>query len=357
MIIDVIDDMAQFDRLQSNWNTVYAADNNAQVFLSWPWLRAYLTVTPYTWFVLALRSDESSSHVAFLPLARNVVRRASIPIERALHMGGNPLADFTGLLCMPECESVATTMFAEHVQDRLVWDKFHASDVYDARFQASLQQFPADRFSTTNTDKVPCPYIVLPSTWEEYCSSYLGATTRQLIRRRMRQVESLPQYRVSDAHVDNLDQHIETLLWLNHLRWGQDLATFRRTFTGFFRACFSTGCLWLRVIWDGETPVAALAAFVDVIKGTFSYYMGGFNPKYQKISPGKAMTGHCIRYAIENGFTTFDFLRGGEEYKRSFGSRERIGESVVISRRNFRNALVSATRLMLKGRRREKTAR
>src|ERR1700694_283107 len=171
MIIDVIDDIAQFDQLRPNWDAVYGADVNGPVLFSWPWLRASLTVTPNRWFVLTLRPDAASSNVAFLPLASSVVRRLGIAIERGLHMGGNPLADFTGMLCLPECEELALTSFSGHVQDRLVWDRFCLSDVYDPRLQAFLQLFPSRRFTMTNPEKMPCPYIPLPLTWEEYLSA------------------------------------------------------------------------------------------------------------------------------------------------------------------------------------------
>jgi tetratricopeptide (TPR) repeat protein len=46
---------------------------------------------------------------------------------------------------------------------------------------------------------------------------------------------------------------------------------------------------------------------------------------------------HSIRYAIENGFTEYDFLRGNETYKYSFGVKERSIRHIVIGTKNGRN--------------------
>jgi len=53
---------------------------------------------------------------------------------------------------------------------------------------------------------------------------------------------------------------------------------------------------------------------------TFRYItkFTGFDDKFAKLSPGKVMVGYSIRYAIENGFQVYDFLRESERYKSSF---------------------------------------
>jgi hypothetical protein len=46
MHIETIDDPAGLTRVEDAWNAVYDADPDAQVFLSWKWLSAWLTL-PY----------------------------------------------------------------------------------------------------------------------------------------------------------------------------------------------------------------------------------------------------------------------------------------------------------------------
>jgi CelD/BcsL family acetyltransferase involved in cellulose biosynthesis len=53
------------------------------------------------------------------------------------------------------------------------------------------------------------------------------------------------------------------------------------------------------------------------------YYLGGFDPKWARLSPGTALVGSAIAYAASEGCTEFDFLRGQEGYKYGWGATER----------------------------------
>ena len=99
MQITRIDDIHQFDKLKTAWDTVYSADPHAHIFASWAWLRSFFEVTPYHWSVLALRPNNVSLCVAFFPFA--IQEHKSI-IARVLHVGGSPVADHTGFVFLPE---------------------------------------------------------------------------------------------------------------------------------------------------------------------------------------------------------------------------------------------------------------
>jgi CelD/BcsL family acetyltransferase involved in cellulose biosynthesis len=106
-----------------------------------------------------------------------------------------------------------------------------------------------------------------------------------------------------------------------------------------FRRCFESGFLWLAIMWAGAVPIAGLGAFVDRHGKTFSYWIGGYNDDFSKLSPGTVMVGHSVRHAIEEGFQVYDFLRGDESYKFSFGAVERANANCMITRRSLRLAL------------------
>ena len=53
--------------------------------------------------------------------------------------------------------------------------------------------------------------------------------------------------------------------------------------------------------------------------------------------PGVILHAFSIRHAIERGFAEYDFLRGNESYKYSFGCAERRIRCTVLETRNGRN--------------------
>ena len=70
MHIDIIDTLPSLARLESNWNAVYDADDEAHVFLSWQWLSGWLACIQGPWFILAARDGDTPDqpYVAFFPL-------------------------------------------------------------------------------------------------------------------------------------------------------------------------------------------------------------------------------------------------------------------------------------------------
>jgi tetratricopeptide (TPR) repeat protein len=90
-------------------------------------------------------------------------------------------------------------------------------------------------------------------------------------------------------------------------------------------------------MWKGDTPLGAQATFIDPLKKSLRCYMGGRDETFGKPSPGIVLHAHSIKYAIENGFTTYDFMRGDEAYKYSFGAEEAQIRCIVISTKDGRN--------------------
>jgi CelD/BcsL family acetyltransferase involved in cellulose biosynthesis len=53
------------------------------------------------------------------------------------------------------------------------------------------------------------------------------------------------------------------------------------------------------------------------------YYLSGFDPALERLSPGTLIVGHAIEEAAREGSREFDFLRGREAYKYRWGARDR----------------------------------
>lgn len=334
MEISRICDMDQFNKLKAAWDAAYSADAQTQIFVSWAWLRGWFEATPNNWFVLAIRPDSWSHYVAFFPLAMH---------SRQLFMGGNPLADYAGFVCSPKYEEEAIAAFAAYIQQELKWDSFHMNDVLDARLQVFLKRFSSKKFNVQQAGITPCPHIRLPRNWDQYLQDFLGRKTRRDLRRSLRKIEGSSEYRLTHVGADNLESQIETLLAHWHSRWRLP-EYFQNGYRKIFRRCFEDNYLWLSILWDGTTPIGALAGFLDRQKETFTACITTCDAKYTQLRAGKAIYAYSIQYAIENGYTIYDFTRGKEDYKYSFGARDRFNTNVVIVRRDPISAAKRAAR-------------
>jgi tetratricopeptide (TPR) repeat protein len=72
-------------------------------------------------------------------------------------------------------------------------------------------------------------------------------------------------------------------------------------------------------------------------KRTFSFYMTGRDETFEGPPAGVLLHAYSIRHAIERGFVEYDFLRGNEPYKYSFGCKERQIYSIVLETRSGKN--------------------
>ena len=351
MRVDIIDSIKGLTGLRANWDAVYDADPEAQYFSSWTWLSKWLAAINAPLSILAARPNaESSDYVAFFPLWLKTKERKSGGFYNDFNIGGLYLADYTGVLCMPEFEEQAMPAFASRIK-QLNWAHLRleylcASDRRIALFMKELAEgeLAITELNPVDENKVPltiCPVARLPGDWDEYLDRKLSANTRQKIRRLLRQIDKSDAFRITHVEKDTLDRDLEILFRFWTARWGSlkgdRLSGILDNNRMMLRHSFEAGALYLPVLWQGERPIGALATLVDARKRSFLFYMAGRDQTYDGPQPGLALHAHSIRHAIRNGFVTYDFLRGTEPYKYSFGVEERRIRSILVATKDEQN--------------------
>lgn len=74
-------------------------------------------------------------------------------------------------------------------------------------------------------------------------------------------------------------------------------------------------------------------------------FQSGFDVRWSRFGVGTLLIAHAIREAIQEGASEFDFLRGGEAYKRrQWAAVDRRDVSLVTWRRNLRVGVTIAVR-------------
>lgn len=349
MQVDVIDSLDAMAGLRDNWNAVYDADPTAQLFLSWDWLSGWFPQLQGPWLVLAARDDRAPGgrYQAFLPL-RIETRLSEGGVYRSeLKMAGNHVADYTGLISTPVAEARAIAAFAQTIRQmrwvRLQLDNFASGR---RRLDLLLAHFGKGSFVPTQIDRVGktdgididiCPYIDLPGDWETYLAT-LSANTRQKIRRMLRATEAADgDLRVTHASPQTVERDVDLLLKFWDIKWrprkGPLTDGLVRSNRSMLLDSFRRGLLFLPVLWSGARPVAALAILVDPRKRSYLFYMSGRDETFDGPPPGVILHGSSIRHAIASGIVRYDFLRGDERYKYSFGVKEARIAYVTITPR------------------------
>jgi CelD/BcsL family acetyltransferase involved in cellulose biosynthesis len=334
MHIEIVESRDEFDALEARWTEVYLGDAQAHLFTSWSWLRICREMTPYgRWFVLTGRNRSGGEIVGFLPLAIVETDWHRYGKIRHLHMGGKPISDYTGMVCVPGAEHSFLTACATYLQHRLTWDCLHLHDLMDSRITDFIEAFGGKSARRVAYRRVDCPYITLEGDWDAYLKNSLSKEPRRTLRKKLRRFQTLAGIRLTEPNTTDIEVQVEALLRLWQARHGKSDGSLMRN-RHLLKAAFARNHLWLRVAWMADRPVCGLAAFVDPLKRAFYCFMTAFDPAFEKHSPGLVLYGLAIRDAIERGYRHFDLLRGAPDYKLTrLGAMLRQAESVDLQYR------------------------
>lgn len=353
MQIDVITRPEELKNLRENWDDLYARDPDAHFFVSWTFLSTYLRRFEGTWFILAARTGPAgSAYVALLPLRlRTRMKKKTGEVYHEINMGGNHAADYTGIVCAPESANRAIAAFAKHLKT-MHWVSLHLENLRMSgrRVRCLMEHLSDSRLTMRkmkrvnqkdNVDNCICPEIELPDSWERYLEGNLSSNTRQKMRRYLRKLESSSEFRITYADASTIQRDIDILLDLWRIKWterkGNLVPGLVKSNRLLFRDAFESGSLFLPVLWHHDRPLSALAIFVDPVKKSMLFHMVGRDETADMLPSGLVLHGHCIRRAIEQGFRTYDFLRGNEPYKYSFGVRETVLNCTLVRTKTGRN--------------------
>lgn len=348
MRIDIIDSYETLLRLKANWDHVYDQDPEANFFLSWTWLSEWLRDDTSQWYVLAAALDSESTYVAFFPLRLRTRMRPSGGFYNIIGLAGRGLSDYTGVITIPAFEAEAIDAFSRYLK-KSSWSVLSLEFVRTtpSRLQRLLRHFPPKSFGMTETqtmnardsiDNSICPLVELPDSWDDYLAT-LGSNTRRNLRRFLRKVEEDDEFRITTANADTIDADLDHMLRLWSVKWtgrkGDRVPRLVRANRRMFKTCFAHDALFVPILWQGERPLAALATFIDHKKRTLLCFMTARDETFQGMpSPAIVLHAYSVRHAIANGFRTYDFTRGNEDYKYCFGVHEVILTNLAIGRRS-----------------------
>lgn len=176
-------------------------------------------------------------------------------------------------------------------------------------------------------ERPPCPYAVLPASWEGYLKS-LPSKHRYVVKRSLRDLHAWAGT-VEMRHAqspEELEEGLEILVAQHEQRWtsaGRPGVFGSPKFMAFHRKVMAEllrrdllDLLWLVV--DGE-PVASIYNIIWNNKVYF-YQCGRRMDLPKKLRPGIAMHAHAMQHAIACGRVSYDFLSGASQYKKQLAT-------------------------------------
>jgi CelD/BcsL family acetyltransferase involved in cellulose biosynthesis len=303
---------------EDSWRELAALNPHSSYFSTPDWvLASWETIPAPERAEIAVWTGSDRLVEAIVPLVRGRGRlhaRIPLPVTSWSLLGAHPDAADHGLvLTVPHRREEVRDWLRERTRGRSLW-----LPAVDAEADTGLLPPGTRRLAGTT-----CPRLALDPAVAAGSKSF-----RQLMRRRERQLRSCGITFRWVAPPEMTGEVLDTVLDLHQTRQKQvgnttAFGPHRRDFHLRLQARAAPGRGPAALLAERE-GVSVGAVYGFLWQDVFAYYNGGWDPAYARMSLGTVLLDRAITIADGLGVRTFDFLRGGEQYKyRSFGAQDR----------------------------------
>ncbi|MBN1667696.1 MAG: GNAT family N-acetyltransferase [Anaerolineales bacterium] len=338
MQIQVIQTLTELNALQAGWNALLDESAMRVPFLRHEYLTTWWETRgggewPEAELYVVTARDPSGQLVGIAPLFQTTNLEGQPAL---MFLGSIEISDYLDFIARPEQMAPFLEALIAHLQQPEA-PRWEVIDLYNVlESSPSLEILPALAnqlgLKFEQQQLQPAPYLDLPPDFETYLAG-LDKKQRHEIRRKMRRAESgeaeVRWYIVDDE--TRLDAEIDAFLRLMATSPEKDefLTDVMRTqMRRSVHAAFQAGWLQLAMMEINGEKAAAYLNFD--FNNQIYVYNSGLNWDFGYYSPGWVMLAYLVQWAIENGRTMLDLMRGDEEYKYRFGGVNRYVYRVQI---------------------------
>lgn len=320
------------DFSRRDWSKLVSADPAATFFHTPKYLKLYweeFGATP-DHLLLAFAETEDGRQVGAVAFER---------IGTTLRfLGGTEVTDYMGPVALPEAaEPMAKELFAALVR-RDDWSEADLRGLpEDSSWLGRLAQAAEAqglRVDEEEDQNGVAPFLELPGSAEAYLSS-LPAKLRHEIRRKARKLAAdAGDHEVVSAAPETLREDLDRFVELHRTSEGPKGVFMQPGMEIFFRrlgeAFVLDGVFDLAFLRVGEERPAGTIGFR--LAGVYYLYNSAFDQGWRALAPGMVLVAELIQGAADEGFRTFDLLKGDYAYKYRFGARPRGVRRLVVTR-------------------------
>lgn len=327
MIAEEITTTEGLEGLREEWHALWQRMPHATPFQSPHWLIPWWRhIGEGELLTLVLREAPGGTPAALLPFY--VYTRAEG--GRSLFPLGIATTDYLDALVAPEHRTAALAEATTALAERAA--RFDLCEWPQLRPGAALLDLPAPPgWAEEVTEADPCPVLRLPRDLAELPGHVPAEQLESLGRRRQRAAKKgVLTFERGDARTarEILDAHLR----LHGARWtsrGEDgvLAAdpVQRAHRDSLPGLLGDGTLRLYAMRLDGRIVATLQVLADPpgrAEPRAYFYLGGFDPTVERLSPGMLVVGFAIEDSVREGAVAVDFLRGQERHKYLWGAED-----------------------------------
>jgi CelD/BcsL family acetyltransferase involved in cellulose biosynthesis len=322
--IEKVDTLSGFQSLKEEWEALLKNHPQPNIFLTWDWL--------FCWWKhfgrgkglqILLAKNDQEKIMGIAPLYVTEERWGWQNLWQLKLLGTEPISsEYLDFLASPLNAKAVISEFLTHLAKYSQLDLYSFTDL--GPNSNLLSYYSEPKGGITLVPAEICPIINFPPTWEEYQLS-LSKHTRQYLRQIFKFFIEKKGGQLRKASAQDVETvlhklfELHTRLWQSRGKSGGFLSQEKQKFHLEVARRFSeNGRLGLYYLELDREIVSILYGFTYA--DTYYFYQSGFDLNYQKKSPGLAVLYYTIQDCFNSGRTSFDFLRGQEEYKSKWAN-------------------------------------
>ena len=347
--VSVISDPEKFYLLNEEWNELLKNSKNDTVFLRWEWLYNWWQVygkEPFSLFIILVRDNGKLIGIAPFYIKRH------LGFFREINFLGSNIvcSDYLDFILFKKKEKIILSSICFFLkQHKRAWDVLQLSDI--PSISSSLyfiESFFIKYRKVINKKHTICPYIKLDLPWDNIYNSY-ASILKNTIKRKIKRFEKKSDSGfVKIKQSKDLESCFSEFLRLNKLslkKRGIRSPFYKKDFLAFHKKIiwelFGKGKVKLYFLKKEGEYIAGI--YILVHESKYYYYQSGFDPAYEKDSPGTLLFHYCIKAAHENSANEFDFLQGDESYKSNWTEDGRTNVKIIIYNNTTKGLLTACS--------------
>ena len=319
--------IVSFQEIENEWESVLRDSPENTLFLTSQWQKVWWDTFGDGHTMCGFTYPESNEISAIASLAKSG--------DTVSFIGSEDTFDYNDFLIRPGHE----VGFYQTLLDCMEEQKFGVLRLVSLRETSPTLQILPDLarkhgYTVEVKEEDVTSGIGLPSTWDEYLS-LLNKKDRHELRRKIRRMDSQTDWKwYSLTEPTEVNERLgEFIKLMRQSRADKDefmTPERERFFYNITQRMSELGLLQLYFLhMDGVTVATSLCFDYG---GSRLLYNSGYDPEYAYYSVGLLLNAMCLKDAIEQGLTYFDFLRGPEPYKAHLGGQQRNLYQMVVTK-------------------------
>jgi CelD/BcsL family acetyltransferase involved in cellulose biosynthesis len=353
MKVEIIEEMISFESLRGEWNDLLRTVQEPSLFLTHEWLGVYWRRFGGKRKLMILTVRDAAHHlIGAAPLCVNERSFVSIPVFKKAELIGAPFSDILGILIKPGEEERVVQAFLGALRSKGI-DLLDLQEIPEGSpvrtAMAALQG--KSGFQMTEEEMGVLPYLSTTVGWEDYLASLGKSTQRNFKYYTNRLAKKFQLEFAAHSGADSIEKELGGFFDLYEKRFKAYptlVDPSHRQFREEIAALFAKNG-WMVLFTMKLDGALAAAEWCFSWEGKLLSYNACYDPDWSKEGIANVFQGGIIRYAIENGFREYDFLRGEEGYKGHWTASKRTHCRLKFKRPSLKLSLLERARQIRRG--------